>query len=182
MSLPTNEPITPVPTPPPAAPVPHEPAKPAAVQTPDPKPEDALRAPGLKALEAERDRAKKAETQLAALEPYMKVLDGLNKLFTPEGADQPKPEDLIQRLTERLDQADRKATVNELARTYGITSDDDIALLDAVTDPAQRAALALRLKGIAAIIPPDPGQGNHPGTQTPADQEYETFYPPTTGK
>jgi len=69
MSLPTTEPITPIPTPPPAAaPVPQAPAKPEAVQTPDPKPEDALRAPGLKALETERERAKKAESQLAALE------------------------------------------------------------------------------------------------------------------
>ncbi|PFG17197.1 hypothetical protein ATK74_1760 [Propionicimonas paludicola] len=180
MSLPTTEPITPVPTPPPAAvSVPQAPAKPEAVQTPEPNPEDALRAPGLKALEAERERAKKAESQLAAIEPYKKVLDGLNKLFTPEGAEQPKPEDLIQKLTERLDQADRKAAVNELARTHGITSDDDIALLDAVADPQQREALALRLKGVAAAIPPDPGQGNHPGTQTPEDAAYNAFFPDT---
>jgi len=179
MSLPTTEPITPIPTPPPAAaPVPQAPAKPEAVQTPDPKPEDALRAPGLKALETERERAKKAESQLAALEPYKKVLEGLQRMLTPEGeTEQPKPEDLIKKINDRLDQADRKAAVNELARTHGITSNDDIALLDAVVDPQQREALALRLKGVAAAIPPDPGQGNHPGTQTPEDAEYETYFP-----
>jgi len=99
-------------------------------------------------------------------------------MLTPEGeTEQPKPEDLIKKINDRLDQADRKAAVNELARTHGITSNDDIALLDAVVDPQQREALALRLKGVAAAIPPDPGQGNHPGTQTPEDAEYETYFP-----
>ena len=178
-----SQPIT-EPTATPAAPANPAPAAPPAVPAPPaagPNPEKAdqpLQAPGLKALQAERERADKAEAALKSFEPYKGVLDGLQKLFTPE-ADQPKPEDVIAQITKRLDAADKKASVNELARKHGITSDDDIALLDAVTDPQQREALAARLKSAAVAIPPDPGQGNHQPPQNPADAEYEQYFPPT---
>ena len=82
-------------------------------------------------------------------------------------------------LSARIDASERESAVNSLARRFGITSDDDVALLRSVADPAQREALAVRLKPTDPSIPPDPGQGPRPtAPQSAQDAEYATFFPP----
>ena len=119
----------------------------------------------------------RARTNKAQLDQMQQQWNRLASIFTPESADEgQKPEDMIQALTERFEQSERRAAINDLARRHGIQADADIALLASVADDTQREALALRLKGQQQVIPPDPGQG----ATTPAsteDAEYEQFFP-----
>ena len=154
---------------------PIEPPKSEAPKPEAPKAEEPLREPGLKALQAERERADKAEAALKGFEPYRAMLDGLKGVFAP--APEAQPEDLLRNITARLDAADRRADVADLARRHAITNDEDVKILAAIDDPATREALAARLKGQAAAIPPDPGQGQHPGPQSDLDAAYRSLYP-----
>ena len=128
------------------------------------------------------NRAKENKAELDANKAELETMKAdwqrLSQVFAPEQA-QPKPEDMIAALSARIDASERESAVNSLARRLGITSDDDVALLRSVADPAQREALAVRLKPTDPSIPPDPGQGPRPtAPQSAQDAEYATFFPP----
>ena len=103
----------------------------------------------------------------------------LASVFAPEASD-PKPDDMVRALSERLDASELRASVNDLARTYGIKSDEDVALLRSIPDVQQREALAQRLKpadGQPAPIPPDPGQGPRNTSAPTDDAEFNQYFP-----
>ena len=158
MSVPAPEapvsaaPATPVVPAPPAAPV-----TPAVPVGDPPKADEPLGAPGLKALQAERDRATAAEKAVA---------DALAKVKEYEDRDKTEAEKAAERLA-ASEEAAADAQI-ELAR-YKVAAEKgvDAELLTGNDEAAMRVAadklLAWRGDPKPAVPKPDPAQGARPG-------------------
>ena len=144
---------------------------PAPKATPDAKSDEPLGDGGKKALEAEREKRKQAETDLASLRKdfegfQMKLSEAFGvKPATGDGAD------AVTQLQQRLDTMQRDTAVYRLAAQHQITDEGDLELLRSATDEAAMTKLAERLAAKAEPTPgtpkPDATQGGSGGT-TPA--------------
>jgi hypothetical protein len=178
-----DDPTTPVPT----APVPAPPATPAAPADPaatvDPaNPDEPLREPGKKALDAERTRAANAEKALADLR---KEIEDSKK-----SAEQKAADDLKAAQNEAAANA-AKALKYEVAAEHGIPLSLAARLTGTTLAEIQADAENFKTQLPAGATPPappripgpDPTQGpTPPAAKTEADQIYEALYPsaPTT--
>jgi len=172
----------------PAAPVAEQPkpAAPAApVDTDGLVQRDAADAPlgqpGLKALQAERDRVTTLENELRSLKPLKEQMDALRGVFGDKAADPGK--DIVTTLQEQVAAMQRDTLVERVARSHSITDDTDVDLLRNAKDEATMLRLAERLKGsnTGPTSPaPDPSQGSAPiGEQAAQDAAYAAFFPNT---
>jgi hypothetical protein len=160
----------PAPTPP--APTPTPPAPPA------PGPDDPLGPAGLKALQAERDRVKALETQLAALAPLQKLAEAFGATAEPGSGKSD-----VDALRERFDAQERDLIAERTARWRAeIAAETGLsAQLAARLQGTTRDELLADAQALAALIPaappeqrgpaPDPSQGAR-GTG-PADLDQQ---------
>jgi len=144
-----------------------------------------LKEPGLKALQAERDRADRLEAEIKALRPQteqqQKLFDQLRGVFGDQAADV-KPEDVVKNLQQEMAQLRHERAVDQVARQFGITEEADLNLLRSAQSPELMQQWGERLKPAPkspAAPEPDPGQGARTGTQSEEDVEYQKFYPST---
>lgn len=158
-----------------------KPQAPAATQAPAQR--DAADAPlgepGLKALQAERDRVTALENELKGLKPLKEQMDALRGVFGDKGTDPGK--DIVTTLQEQVAAMQRDTLVNDVARRHGITEDADVELLRAAPNRDVMQALAARLK-VSTTTPgtplPDPAQGAASATpEAQEDSEYSAFFP-----
>lgn len=172
----------------PAAPVAEQP-KPAAPAAPEPTEQrDAADAPlgqpGLKALQAERDRVTALENELRGLKPLKEQMDALRGVFGDKAADTGK--DIVTTLQEQVAAMQRDTLVERLARSHSITDDTDVDLLRNAKDEATMLRLAERLKAsnTGPTSPaPDPSQGSAPiSEQAAQDAAYAAYFPDTPRK
>lgn len=174
----------------PAQPAPvAEPPKPAApaapVDTDGLMQRDAADAPlgqpGLKALQAERDRVTALENELKTLKPLREQMDALRGVFGDKAADGGK--DIVTTLQEQVAEMRRDTLVERVARSHGINDDTDVDLLRNAKDEATMLRLAERLKATNAgpsSPAPDPSQGSAPiSEQAAADAAYAAYFPDT---
>jgi len=167
----------------PAAPVAEQP-KPAAPAAPEPEAQrDAadtpLGQPGLRALQAERDRVTALENELRGLKPLKEQMDALRGVFGDKAADPGK--DIVVTLQEQVAAMQRDTLVERVARSHSITDDADVELLRTAKDEATMQRLAERLKAANAgptAPAPDPSQGSGPISEAAAqDAAYQAFFP-----
>lgn len=167
----------------PAAPVVEQP-KPAAPAAPEQTAQrDAADAPlgqpGLKALQAERDRVTALENELKGLKPLKEQMDALRGVFGDKAADPGK--DIVTTLQEQVAEMRRDTLVERVARSHSINDDADVDLLRNAKDEATMLRLAERLKAsnAAPTSPaPDPSQGSAPlSEEAAADAAYQAFFP-----
>lgn len=125
-------------------------------------------------LRKERTERQALAAKVSELEPLKEQLGRLQEVFGGKPDDKAGGEDAIAAITRRLDESDRRADVERLARVNRITEDNDVALLMGVTDKAQREALAKRLapaeddgKDVRRLPRPDPSQGRSGGDRRP---------------
>ena len=176
MSNPTPEAaFEPQPAPTPTTPPPGAAeAAPKAVETPE-QTIAGLRA----ALSKANDEAK--QSRLGAKDDVRNVL---RELLGDKAADV-KPEDAVKTLQQEMAELRQETRLAQVARTFGITDDNDLALLRSANTPELMTAWAERLKPTVAVpaappLPgPDPGQGARPSSSA-EDAEYAQFYPSPT--
>lgn len=144
-------------------PEPEPQASPEAPRAEEPK--EPLGEKGIKALQEERARREELERQISELLPMKPLIESLQQAFGAESTNAPTADDAVKAIVERLDQADRRALVNEVARRHSITADEDIALLDAVANKEAMEKLAARIAQPSRQQDPDPGQGANRDTQ-----------------
>ena len=166
----------------PATPVTEQPkpAAPAAPETATQRDADEpLGQPGLKALQAERDRVAALENEIKSLKPLKEQMDALRGVFGDKTADPGK--DIVTTLQEQVAAMQRDTIVERLARSHSITDDGDVELLRNAKDEATMLRLAERLKaGITAPTSPapDPSQGSAPLSEEAAqDAAYKAYFP-----
>lgn len=170
------------------------PTNPAAQETPPaedttPKPDTVQRdaakplgEPGLKALQAERDRADRLESEIKKLQrSHQQQFEALRSVFGDDTDASAKPEDVVRTLQEQVAQLRHENDVNAAARQYGITDQNDLDLLRAAGNPDLLRQWAERLKPSTTTQPatpePDPGQGARPGTPASEDDAvYRQFF------
>lgn len=160
-------------------------------QTPNPEtpPKDGARdadqplgEPGLKALQAERERADRLESEIKKLQPLRQQFDALRSVFGDQDASA-KPEDVVRGLQDQVSALRHENDVNAAARKYGITDEQDLAILRSTNNPDLLRQWAERLKPPAgspapATPEPDPGQGARPGNPASDDDAlYQQFFP-----
>ena len=172
----------------PAAPVAEQPkpAAPAAPETVEQR--DAADAPlgqpGLKALQAERDRVTALENELKGFKPLREQMDALRGIFGDKAADPGK--DIVATLQEQVAEMRHDTLVERVARSHGINDDKDVAVLRAIKDESLMQQLAERLKAsnTGPTSPaPDPSQGSAPiSEQAAQDAAYAAFFPDTPRK
>jgi hypothetical protein len=148
----------------------------APAEQPDGKREAAdqpLGEPGLKALQAERERADRLEKEINSLRPLKDQWSALQQVFGAK-VEGDKPEDIVRNLQQQVEQMRHESRVNEVARTFGITDPTDLELMQQWGE---------RLRGQKLPTPPtpepDPGQGARQSTVSAEDVEYQQFYPST---
>jgi len=173
------------------APVPTEPITPAAPAAPETTSEqrdaaaDApLGQPGLRALQAERDRVTALENELKGFKPLKEQMDALRGIFGDKAADTGK--DIVTTLQEQVAAMQRDTLVERVARSHGINDDTDVDLLRNAKDEATMLRLAERLKAsnTAPTSPaPDPSQASAPLSEEAAAQAaYEAYFPSSPRK
>jgi len=172
----------------PTAPVAEQPkpAAPAAPETVEQR--DAADAPlgqpGLKALQAERDRVTALENELKGFKPLREQMDALRGIFGDKAADPGK--DIVTTLQEQVAEMRHDTLVERVARSHGINDDKDVAVLRAIKDESLMQQLAERLKAsnTGPTSPaPDPSQGSAPiSEQAAQDAAYAAFFPDTPRK
>lgn len=125
--------------------------------------DEPLGEPGKKALEAERDARKNAESQLAALRGEFDTFKtGLTEALgvKPKKGDDA---DALTQVQEQLARMQRDNSVLALANEHKITDKEDLDLLRSTTDEQARIKLATRLAAKADETPgtpkPDTTQG-----------------------
>ena len=162
---------------------------PAATINPEPESQrDAADAPlgqpGLKALQAERDRVTALENELKGFKPLREQMDALRGIFGDKAADPGK--DIVTTLQEQVAEMRHDTLVERVARSHGINDDKDVAVLRAIKDESLMQQLAERLKAsnTGPTSPaPDPSQGSAPiGEQAAQDAAYAAFFPDTPRK
>lgn len=112
---------------------------------------------GEKALREERDARKELEKQLKAMQDQFAGLAEAFGVKTDKGA---KPDESVAELTKSVGGIQRELAVERLARKHGISDEEDIATLLAVSDEAARTKLAARLAPVA-----DAGKGDKPDNE-----------------
>jgi hypothetical protein len=140
-----------------------------------PKP-DKLGEPGLKALREEREARERLEREVG---PLRQQMEALRSVFGGE-ATTGKPEDVVATLQQQVAEMRHDTLVERVARSHGITDDDDVSVLREIKDEATMQRLAQRLKAPPgpSIPAPDQGQGARPTTpQAEADAEYSRYFP-----
>lgn len=155
-------------------------AMPAEPTVTKPEAEKPLGEPGLKALQAERERAARLEEQVKGLLPLKDQFEALRGVFGQPAQEGATPADEMKALRDQVESLVRRDAVNALARTHGITDEDALADLARIDDPELRATFAARLKpqpAAPAVPQTDPGQGARAVTQSVEDAEYAQFYP-----
>ena len=132
------------------------------------QPAEQLGEGGKKALEAERQARKQAESDLAALRKDFEGFQSkLSEVFGVKSATGDDPNATLQQMQEQLNQMQRDGLVYRLAAEHQITDEEDLELLRSAKDEAAMAKLAPRLaaKAIQTGIPkPDATQGGGHGT------------------
>lgn len=107
-----------------------------------------------------RHENKELKDQLSQIAPMKSQLEQLAKVFAPDagesGEDATKA--TLDAIQQRLDEADRARDCERLARTHGLTSDDDVTMLASIPDPATREAVAKRLSESSASTEPTNGR------------------------
>lgn len=123
---------------------------------------------GKKALEAERDARKQAETDLASLR---KDFDGFKTELSKAFGLQPATgdgSDAVTQLQQQLNTMQHETAVYRLAAQHEITDEGDLGLLKSATDEAAMTKLAERLAAAKAATPgtpkPDATQGGGQGS------------------
>lgn len=160
---------TPVPTPPPAPVVPQPPAvppvQPVGATPPVGTPEEPLGAPGLRALQAERERAAAAEAALVAANAKVAQFEQANQtdLEREKARADAAEAALVTARTERLRL--------QIAAEHGVSAADMVLLT--ATDEAGLRAQAERVATLVTgqppvVVPvtPLPGQGTPPAVPT----------------
>jgi hypothetical protein len=157
---------------------------PTATTEPTPKAADAgatptdapLGEPGLNALRQEREARERLEREVG---PLRQQMEALSRVFGGDSTTG-KPEDVVATLQQQVAEMRHETLVERVARSHGITDDQDVAVLRAIKDEALMGQLAERLKtpkGPSAPAP-DPGQGARPTTpQAERDAEYSKYFP-----
>ncbi|WP_330473820.1 hypothetical protein [Terrabacter sp. C0L_2] len=167
----------------PAAPVAEQPkpAAPAAPETPVQRDaaDEPLGQPGLKALQAERDRVTALENELKGFKPLKEQMDALRGIFGDKAADPGK--DIVTTLQDQVAEMRHDTLVERVARSHGISDDKDVAVLRAIKDESLMQQLAERLKASNNTPPTpahDPSQGSAPISEAAAaDAAYQAFFP-----
>jgi hypothetical protein len=167
-----------------------EPQQPAATSTPAPKavidatgkpgetPEQTIA--GLRAALAKANEEAK-QSRLSAKEDFRNQMREL----LGEQAEAVKPEDAVKTLRQEMDELRQENRLSQVARTFGITDENDLALLRSANTPDLMTAWAERLKpsvvapAVSASPLPDPGQGARAASSV-EDAEYDQFYPTNT--
>ena len=123
---------------------------------------------GKRALEAEREARKQAESDLAALR---KDFEGFQSKLSEAFGIQPATggeTDAVAQLQERLNTMQHETAVYRLAAQHEITDEGDLELLKSATDEAAMKKLAERLASAKATTPgtpkPDATQGGGSGS------------------
>lgn len=152
--------------------------KPTAPSKPENQPEPPAREETDWKAES-RKWEQRAKENLAALMPIKEQFDALSKVFGDKSGKEQSPQDVVASLQQQVSQMQHDNLVNNVARLHGITDDEDVELLRTATSQEQMTRLAARLKAPEkpAPLPPDPGQGARPGTQSTEDAEYQQYYP-----
>lgn len=160
-----------------------EPTNPTSTPASDsPAPDEPLGEGGLRALQAERERGNRMESELRELRTVRAQMDALRAAFGVQGVPEEDPMGTLQRQVATMLQDN---LVNSVARRHGITEEADVDLLRSAPDEAAMARLAERLRATAAPnIPapnapaPDPLQGAQPPSQEALEEAlYAHFYP-----
>ena len=167
----------------PAAPVAEQPkpAAPAAPETPVQRDaaDEPLGQPGVKALQAERDRVTALENELKGFKPLKEQMDALRGIFGDKAADPGK--DIVTTLQDQVAEMRHDTLVERVARSHGISDDKDVAVLRAIKDESLMQQLAERLKASNNTPPTpayDPSQGSAPISEAAAaDAAYQAFFP-----
>lgn len=167
-----------------------EPQQPASTPTPTPKDvAEASSKPGespeqtIAGLRAALARAND-EAKQSRLSAKDEVRNTLRELLG-ERAEAVKPEDAVKTLQQEMAELRQENRLAQVARTFGITDENDLALLRSANTPELMTAWAERLKPTAAaaaapaLPAPDPGQGARPSSSA-EDAEYSQFYPSPT--
>jgi len=137
---------------------------------------DKLGEPGLKALREEREARERLEREVGPLRLQM---EALSRVFGGESTTG-KPEEVVANLQQQVAEMRHDALVERVARSHGITDDDDVAVLRAIKDEALMERLAERLKAPSGPSTPAPDQGQGARSSTPqaeADAEYLKYFP-----
>lgn len=123
-------------------------------------------------LAKERTARKTLQAEVDALKPLKDQMAALAAVFAPEQpADGDATAATLATIQARLDQADRAALVEKVARKHSLTDDADVAILAAIGDPSAMEAAAKRLQAAAApadgrrIPKPDRGLGHSGGDE-----------------
>ena len=159
-------------------------ATPTATTEPTPKATDAgatpadapLGEPGLNALRQEREAREKLEREVG---PLRQQMEALSRVFGGESTTG-KPEDVVATLQQQVADMRHDTLVERVARSHGITDDDDVAVLREVKDEALMQRLAERLKTPPGPTAPAPDQGQGARATTPQaerDAEYSKYFP-----
>lgn len=123
---------------------------------------------GKKALEAEREKRKQAEADLATLrKDFEGFQTKLSEAFGVQSATG-NGDDAVAQLQKQLNTMQHETAVYRLAAQHEITDEDDLELLKSATDEAAMTKLAERLAAKAAAPgtpKPDATQGGGSGTQ-----------------
>lgn len=109
---------------------------------PPPAADEPLGAAGVRALQQEREARGELEKQLKAMQDQFASLAQAFGVKAEKGA---KPDETVADLTKIVGGMQRDLAVERLARKHGITDEDDISALGAVSDEGTRAKLAARL-------------------------------------
>ncbi|MFN2344767.1 MAG: hypothetical protein ABR616_03515 [Dermatophilaceae bacterium] len=148
-------------------------SKPEGRDAPNP---DKLGEPGLKALQQEREARERLEREVG---PLRQQMEALRTAFGGE-ATTGKPEDVVATLQQQVAEMRHDTLVERVARSHGITDDNDVTVLRAVKDEALMTRLAERLRTPPGPTVPAPDQGQGARSTTPqaeADAEYAKYFP-----
>ncbi len=107
---------------------------------------DKLGDAGKRALKTEREARDKAEKETKALREQVDgFFGGLKTLLGADDDKGSKPEELIEKLTSKLDGLERANLVESVARRHKITDEEDLEILRSAKDEEAMAKLAKRL-------------------------------------
>lgn len=162
----------------PAQPDPTQEQAGATPPNPDPAPAAAPEVDWRERAEAQQKVNRDLERKLNDLR------GGLAKAFGLQDGEKPEPDALAQRvntLQERLDAAERRSRLLDLAAQHDIPKDYQhlLTATDDETLRAQAVAVGELVKGKTPATPaPDPSQGAQPLTpEAQAEAEYQKFFP-----
>ena len=127
----------------------------------DDKPDEKLGEGGMKALESEREKRKELEQTVAQMKSAQEAQTAA--LAEALGVKVDKKQDgteVVAALQKQVEEMQREAAINRIARDNGITDAEDIALIGEARSEDAMSKVAARLKTATTAIPkPDGSQG-----------------------